>query len=510
MFSFEGLSLMLLNFLRIPPGTSIRKNSPGSGSADFDQYIEQNELIQSVVDITVNDVVIGRSPFTYLSKDGTPHSLKVKVEEQLIPEFNKIAKWAARDLLTKGYSIYETEIYDDKFTLIPVIDDCEFYIDKRGNIIVYRITEDGRSEKSENLQDIIVFLNYDKSSFANFEDSDKELKNKGIKFAVTPTPIQLKNVAKTAKDLYDTEQSILRYRTQLSRILRFVTVDIGVSQGDQQQTVIDEISSALNSNSLSLPQTTELATSYDDNIPVIPTRRGIGRPELTESVPSADISNTEDLDKIYQKLFLGLKFPKSYAMFDEALGSSAVSTIRGDIRYNRMVTDCRTLIEETVNKYLWTNRFLKKWEVEFQLSGMPSSEDEDIISALAGYHDFLSDMFDLIVTNSETSEEAVTKVTLMSDLMGKSTNIPNLSKFLDDLRLLIKNHKFDGDEEGLEDDNEHGEPGGGFEDIDFGESDFEPVDFGSDEEASEDETGEPDFEVEGEDLEEAPNLELNG
>jgi len=510
MFSFEGLSLMLLNFLQVPPGSSLRKNygtSSNRSTSEFSQYIENNDLINSVLDITVDDVCIGRKPFTYVFKDGTPDSIKQKIDDQILPQFNKIAKWVARDLLKRGYSVYETAIYDGEFTLNPIIDECEFYLDSRNNVVVFNIDEEGNREAIENLTDVIVFLNFDKESLVHFDDNDNELKGKGIKYGINPSPIQLKNITTTAKDLYTIEQSLLRYRSQLARIVRFISVDVGLSQGDQQQTVIDNISSAINANSMSLGNMAGTSQDYDDNIPVVPTRRGIGKPELTESIPSANISDTTDLDKAYQKLFLGLKFPKSYATFDEALGSAAVSTIRGDIRYNRLVTDCRSLMEDTTNEFLWTNKILKKWQIEFQLTGMPSSEDEDVISALGGYHDFLQDMFDLIIENSHTRQEAVLKVTLMSDLMGKSTNIPNLSKFLDDLRLLIKHHKFEDDESDITETESEGPSGG----PNLSGSEFESFDF--DEEPAE-ESEEPeetsDFEVDVEDVEPSTESELNG
>ena len=47
------------------------------------------------------------------------------------------------------------------------------------------------------------------------------------------------------------EKAILRYRRDLSKILRFVSVEVGASQGTKQQVLLDNVSSGINANSLS-------------------------------------------------------------------------------------------------------------------------------------------------------------------------------------------------------------------------------------------------------------------
>ena len=66
-------------------------------------------------------------------------------------------------------------------------------------------------------------------------------------------------------------------------------MDVGVSQGDTQQDIVDGISSAFNSDSMSLTPMNDYM-NFDDTIPVLPNRKGVGKPEYTEEIPNVNIS----------------------------------------------------------------------------------------------------------------------------------------------------------------------------------------------------------------------------
>ena len=114
-------------------------------------------------------------------------------------------------------------------------------------------------ENDSKIIDALVFVNFDRTSLAKIE-------GKNYEFSITPKSIQLSNVTETGKELAMVEKAILRYRRGLSKILRFVSVEVGASQGNKQQELLDNVSSGINANSLSLETT--VSDLFDDEIPV--------------------------------------------------------------------------------------------------------------------------------------------------------------------------------------------------------------------------------------------------
>ena len=100
--------------------------------------------------------------------------------------------------------------------------------------------------------------------------------------------------------------------------------------------------------------------NFDDTIPVLPNRKGVGKPELTQEIPEVNIDKLADLEYIMSKIFLQTRFPKTYADFSTNIDSTAASTIRGDVRYARVVSYARTKIEDTINDYLEEIPILEK------------------------------------------------------------------------------------------------------------------------------------------------------
>ena len=104
----------------------------------------------------------------------------------------------------------------------------------------------------------------------------------------------------------------------------------------------------------------------------------------------------------------------------------------------------------------------------FYLTQYPKPEDEDVISAVTSFKDFLDETFELVVKNSVTRLEAEYKVQMLEDLLGSSTNIPSIQDFLQDLKECINKYPFDGTGEGGDDKGDIDEIGREF-DLDSGE-----------------------------------------
>lgn len=442
---------MLLNILRIPPGVSLRKQYGNSNSGKGDmvnEMVRRNYLIKTYLKMAASDVCIGAEPFVLSFQEDAGDEFIERLG--IIKKgFDRISQWVALDLLRDGVSVYQAKSVKNntKFYLRPLNQPLQFFLNDEGDVMVYDMQE----EKVLDNENLVVFINYNKDACQETKDSNIDAIPEGADLAITPVSMQLDGIEDLAKDLYITQKSIVRYRAQLSRIVRFVTVDVGVAQGDKMQNTIDNISESINSDSMSLLQSVDETSSYDDNIPVIPTRKDVGKPELQTDIPEADISKLADLDNLKSDLSTVMRMPKTYTNFDEALGSTAASMVRGDVRYQRLITSVQTLIESTVNDYLQRTDKCKDYDVKLTLTKYPSSEDSDVLAAVSDYKDFLSDCVDLFLENAHSKADANNKVQLFQDLLGDSANLKSIQKFIEDLRDAIEQANFEDDDSDTED-----------------------------------------------------------
>lgn len=465
---FESFGLAILNVLGIPPGVAFRKHKKSTSNETF----QSSDLINSIVEITSDDVCLGSSP-VYLSTDKEiPKHLRKKLD-YILTEFNSIAKWAAIDLLKHGVSVYKTTVSSEKnLMLFPLVGEYKFFMDGKKQIKVY--------EDETEITDVLLFINYDKESLTEVsEDESDGFSGEGkFKFVVVPSPIQLKNIDKASRDLEITENSMVNYRRQVSKLVRIVSVDIGMSQGERQQEILDSVSSAINADSSTMGST----DMFDDAIPVVPNRKGLGKPDIVESLPNFNVSEMIDLEHLLGKLFLGLRFPKSYADFTQALDGTAVSTIRGDIRYSRMVDYTRGVIADTLNNYLAKSEALKTFGKLVSLTELPTPEDEDVVAAMESFNDLSNSVFKSIIQESETEDEAMLKLDMLLVSLGGVASFKYIQKWTSLIRNFIET-KFQGEKEDAAMNDDGFGTDDGFETTD---DDFEPLDI--------DEIEETDFE----------------
>lgn len=283
-------------------------------------------------------------------------------------------------------------------------------------------------------------------------------------FRIAPEPMQLKNAERTIQGLQTAEDAIARYRIQTSRFVRFANVDIGTAQGDTQKDVIDTISSAFNANSVSLANGTAY-TEFDDNIPVLPNRKGLGKVEFVSDYPDANIKDLADVDYWLKKLNLIMRFPATYMDFSTNLDSTAVSMIRGDIRYSKLCKSVQSKITTTLNDYIQASKF-KKYSPVVSLTQLPTSEDDDVISAMDQYVDITQKVESFVQGEvDEPVEIKLHRLQLLQDLFSTSTTSPTLQKWFEDYRSYLT--KLEKSEESVE----VPEGGGDFEEFD--EDNFE-------------------------------------
>lgn len=417
---------MIRSWLRVPPGAALRDSKSKVSS----EYVDSNEYIDTMLTITQDDICIGESPLSINYDTNIPESMAAKLD-QIKDECNTIVKWCARDLCVCGFSVYDANIDKDKnrLILLPHIDEVEFYLTKTKKIVCYS-TEDN---KKKNLKNVLIFINYDRSSFSKIEDDNSMPSS--LAFKIDPIPMQLKNVEKTVTALQLTEQNILRYRTTLSRIARWVNVDIGTSSGDVQKTAIDSISSAINANSIDLSSADSM--QFDDNIAVIPNRRGVGRPELVSDIPDYNLKDNADLTYNLGKLNLIMRFPASYMDFSKELDSNAVSLIRSDLRYAKLCASVRTKIVTALNAFVRGSVTFRKYNPEFSLAQLPTSEDADVLQSLDDTIDISAKIQEYILSDNIT-ELQYKRLDLVMKLLAGSTNSPKIQEWYDDWKEIIE------------------------------------------------------------------------
>lgn len=430
----ESFSAAILKWLRIPPGSSVRHaTGPGTSSQSS---LDDNDYIQTILDITVDDICVGEAPLSIDYDFSTPKSAATKLD-QITDEFNDVIKDVARDLCQSGFSVLDMVVNKkaNKLLIFPYIDDVEFYLSKEKKVVAYDPTT------KKQLTDKLVFINYTKRSLQKVDDKDASIKG-DVLFKIIPEPMQLKHAERTLEGITNAENSIAKYRSLL-RPVRYANVDIGTAQGDVQQATVDSIASAINCNSDSLGNSTTL-NEFDDNIPVLPNRKGLGKVEIGSDIPSANLKDLADLDYWLNKLNLIMRFPGTYMDFSKALSESAVSLIRGDLRYTKLCKAVQTLIVRTLNQYIQRSKF-NKYKPVFALTTLPSSEDDDVLEALSNYRELAEDVETFVI--GESDDPALLRLhrlQLLKDLFGTSVTSPSLQKWFDDFEIYINQVELQG------------------------------------------------------------------
>lgn len=439
--AFNALGMMVLRVLGLSPAMSWRPASGGtSQQSDNTKLLENSDLINVIVGITADDVCIGNSAF-YISGLDSVKSVRLKESTQrLCDALNKVSKWVASDLLRRGLSMYTLEtLPSGACNLVPFLEDVYIYMCKDGSVVYY--DKDGNK-----LKDILSFLYYTKDSLTVIDSSGSSnaglsvdvVESDNLKYRIKPEAIQLSHIESAAQDLNTVERSMYRYRQTLSRLVRWVNVDVGTAMGDDINTAIGIVSQAINSNSMSLNvgATVVPGGDFNDALPIVPNRKGVGKPELVESIPNFDIKEIADLDYTLGRVFLSTRFPKTYADFNQSLNETTVSLLRSDIRYARMVSTTRQLMEDTVNTW-YVDEGSGSSDVSFRLTKMPSTEDSDVVETLSAFADFSNNFYD-VIDGADTKELAEAKVEALEALLADTSNLDSIQTWLGLVRDYIR------------------------------------------------------------------------
>lgn len=417
------------------PGDGLRGTSTVGNNLD-DAAIPPSVagLLDTIVSMTVDDVCIGKAPLFASSHKRVGRSLRERINN-LTLALNNIVRWAATDLCKQGFSVYKT-IFNDKtgdFSFYPYLGEVSIYLDKNLDFIVF-------DKDQKRLRDCLCFVYYDKSCL-----SEETTKINGLSsdlLRITPVGIQFKNALQAARDLAFIEKQIQRLRSQL-RIVRVAQVEVGRHQGDDEQNLVNEFSGKINAESIDLTSN----DYFNDDIPVVLTNRGVGNIDIKEHTPNMDIGNLTDLDYVLSKLFMGLRFPKNYADFTQNLGDTAVSLIRSDLRYSKLIESISAVIENTVNKFVQDIPNLVKSDLKYKLTRIPNSETDELLNALNSSTDFTSTAWQLF-SSSEDLQTALKLLDSVQTLFSATTNVKSVDNWVSKMKEALKVHF--GDEDGEE------------------------------------------------------------
>lgn len=457
--ALQSLGMMLRGVLGLPPGvtrlTSAARGGRSLTGDDGGLYdIADDGFVNSIVDITADDVCVGHSPF-YLTGLESLLSPELRARlESLCSALNGIARWAAVDLLKSGLSMYELHQRKDpsvKVTIPSLLPFCEavrLFLCSDGRIVVF-------SAEGELLESLLLFLNYSKESLVAVDKDSLGWdfpKDFDVRYEVMPEPIQLKNLSGISADLFYQERALYQRRQKLARVLRLVSVDVGNLSGDKTQELIDDLSQIINADSLSLNGGMGSGMlpgqMFDDAVPILPNRNGKGVPTIVSDIPDFDIDKIEDVNHTLSKFFLAARFPKTYADFSTQLDSSTVSLLRGDIRYARMVGGCRSLMEDAVNAWFRITPELYQSEVSFKLVKLPTSEDSDVSEVVSSFMATNEDWLRAI-DEAETRERAMLTLDSLMALLDDTSNLHSIQSWFEVARSYIT-RKFDALESDME------------------------------------------------------------
>ena len=173
---------------------------------------------------------------------------------------------------------------------------------------------------------------------------------------------------------------------------------------------------------------------FNDNIPIIATRNGKGEPIMHLDVPQGDIKELPDLKYYLDKLNLITRFPATYMDFSQAMGTTAASMIRSDLRYAKLCNSIRTLIEKTINEFISRTQSLENYNVVFSLIQLPTSEDDDVLQAMSNYTDVVGEIESLVMGDDpeEGVEQKIHRLKSLLGLVNASIKSPTIQDWYND------------------------------------------------------------------------------
>ena len=165
----------------------------------------------------------------------------------------------------------------------------------------------------------------------------------------------LHDIYAVEKEIQLLENALLLNRLSKSAITRIINLEVGNTPPTEVRKMTRRVKNAFESKlSINNQQIdTYVSSSGLDNVVVSPTRDGKGELKYQTIGGDVDVRAIVDLDYFNDKRFGGLKIPKAFLGYDEALGANAGGTLtRMDARYGRSVKKLQTCVVEGITQLI--------------------------------------------------------------------------------------------------------------------------------------------------------------
>lgn len=210
-------------------------------------------------------------------------------------------------------------------------------------------TEQDAGKIYDNFEPFTKFLHFINTSLENSKDIKIKVRKDGKEitkkaYLLQGESIITERILETWKILRTLENALIQTRLAKSKIVRIVNVDVtSLSDNSKAQNIVDYIHNSIVVNENIDPASNQYSQTSMQAEPVIitvPVKNGVGKVSIEEFTMDANISEIADVDYFLNKLFAGLRIPKLYFDYSEALpgvGAGASSLAKTDIRYSRAV-----------------------------------------------------------------------------------------------------------------------------------------------------------------------------
>jgi len=255
---------------------------------------------------------------------------------------------------------------------------------------------DPKKDYSKTFKEWYEFVHYINVSLENSREvmlkvqadsvNSKDSKELSV-FILEGESILTEKVLETWRILRALEDAIIATRMSKSKLVRFVKVNVTrLTDDNKAQNLVNYIHSAIVENErISTDSYESTALQAEPVVVTIPVKDGTGDINIDEFESNADIKDIADIDHFLNKLFAGLRIPKSYFDWGEAMPAppSGASLTKSDIRYSRGVKKIqRVLVKGTEQMIRVFNHFnnideKKAPEVNVHIVKVSSAEDEE-------------------------------------------------------------------------------------------------------------------------------------
>lgn len=208
-----------------------------------------------------------------------------------------------------------------------------------------------------------------------------------FRFEIARGKSMIHDVFRTHRDLQLLEYSIMLNRAARSSIFRFVQVEVGNMSKANVDVTMRKVKNLIESK-ITMNTNDNTYKPYSDPGPVenylyIPVKNGQGHISVDTVGGDVNLRDIADLEYYLNKLFAGLKIPKSFLNYEEAgtsIFNSGGALTKQDARYARTVKRLQSFIIDGIKALLdqfLDNKGLSKYKDNYEVKMVTPSTVED-------------------------------------------------------------------------------------------------------------------------------------